>query len=105
MDRPTCIGCGTHAPNTDTNYTLISATFGWRLTRRVLPDGTRAVEWRCPSCWNTHKNVRATVTPLAPLGASRRPLGRAVGESATLRDTGGGSTERASGPPPPLRDK
>ena len=57
VDCPTCIDCGARAPNTDTNYTLISATFGWRLTRRMLQDGSRAVEWRCPTCWNSHKSA------------------------------------------------
>jgi hypothetical protein len=57
VDRPTCIDCGASAPTTDTNYTLISATFGWRLTRRVLADGSRAVEWRCPTCWSVHKGT------------------------------------------------
>ncbi len=83
VDRPTCIACGAHAPNTDTNYTLISATFGWRLTRRaVLPDGTRAVEWRCPSCWSTHKNGRAVAAPMRA-----RPLAHAVGESPLRGDS------------------
>ena len=27
-----CIDCGTTSPSTDTNYTLISARHGWRLT-------------------------------------------------------------------------
>jgi len=94
MDRPTCIGCGSNAPNTDTNYTLISATFGWRLTRRVLPDGTRAVDWRCPSCWNAHKNVKAVVSPVRV-----RPFGRAVGDLPTRGDAAD-SSERASDPPP-----
>jgi hypothetical protein len=58
VERPTCVDCGASAPNTDTNYTLISATFGWRLSRRVLADGTRAVEWRCPNCWNAHKAAK-----------------------------------------------
>lgn len=63
LDRPTCIDCGTSAPNTDTSYTLISATFGWRLSRRVLADGTRAVEWRCPNCWNAHKTGKPAGKP------------------------------------------
>lgn len=58
VERPTCVDCGANAPNTDTNYTLISATFGWRLSRRVLADGSRAVEWRCPNCWNAHKAAK-----------------------------------------------
>jgi hypothetical protein len=63
MDRPTCIDCGASAPDTDTSYTLISATFGWRLTRRVGADGSRIVEWRCPKCWNTHKAAHPAAAP------------------------------------------
>src|SRR5258708_4333201 len=74
--RPRCIDCGASAPETNTNYTLISSTFGWRLTRRLLTDGTRAVEWRCPACWRAHQNARQ---------GAREPehLDRAVGESAS----------------------
>ncbi len=71
VDRPTCIDCGASAPNTDTTYTLISATFGWRLTRRVMPDGSRGVEWRCPACWSTHKGGEATNAKGAAPGRSR----------------------------------
>jgi hypothetical protein len=39
------------SPPTSTNYTLISARYGWRLAPRVLADGRRAMEWRCPKCW------------------------------------------------------
>jgi hypothetical protein len=94
MDRPTCIGCGAHAPNTDTNYTLISATFGWRLSRRILPDGSRAAEWRCPSCWSAHKNPRAAapVASTVPRGPGGPPPPR-------------GRRGESSDPPPPLRDK
>jgi hypothetical protein len=54
-DRQTCIGCGKQSPETETNYTLISAQFGWRLTRRRTEAGEFAIEWRCPECWRDHK--------------------------------------------------
>ncbi len=54
-DRPICVGCGATAPDTDTNHTLISATFGWRLTRRRSFDGTTLLDWRCAKCWREHK--------------------------------------------------
>jgi hypothetical protein len=57
-DRQECIGCGTLSPETETNYTLISAQFGWRLVRERLPDGTFRVEWRCPDCWKRYKQGR-----------------------------------------------
>lgn len=53
--RSTCVGCGKESPETETNYTLISAQFGWRLARRPGPDGTLMAEWRCPSCWREFK--------------------------------------------------
>jgi hypothetical protein len=54
-ERPTCVGCGESAPETNTNYTLISTDFGWRLMRRTLPGGEKIAEWRCPVCWRAHK--------------------------------------------------
>jgi hypothetical protein len=69
-DHPTCIGCGVTAPDANSTYTLISATHGWRLTRRILADGTRGVEWRCPTCWTAHKNGQAATKPGAPAAAS-----------------------------------
>ena len=43
-ETPICVGCGATAPDTDTNHTLISATFGWRLTRRRSFDGTSLLD-------------------------------------------------------------
>jgi len=77
-DRQTCVGCGKKSPETETNYTLISAQFGWRLTRYKSADGTLVVEWRCPSCWREYKRARN--------GPADGPPGRP-----------------ASQPPPPLR--
>ena len=54
-DRQTCIDCGGLSPETETNYTLISSQFGWRLTRTRLPNGSFVVEWRCPVCWKSYK--------------------------------------------------
>jgi hypothetical protein len=54
-ERATCSDCGQRAPPTNTNYTLISTHFGWRLSRRDLPDGTKVAEWRCPACWRKFK--------------------------------------------------
>jgi hypothetical protein len=59
FERPHCVVCGASAPETNTDQTLISATFGWRLTRQALPDGSRALEWRCPSCWKRQKALQA----------------------------------------------
>jgi hypothetical protein len=66
-DRPICVGCTAIAPETNTSHTLISASFGWRLSRRRLQDGTYALEWRCSDCWRKHKvGPMATVPPQDP---------------------------------------
>ena len=57
-DRQTCIGCGKKSPETETNYTLISAQFGWRLTRYRDADGNIVIEWRCPNCWRDYKKAK-----------------------------------------------
>jgi hypothetical protein len=46
-----CADCGIAAPRTETNYTLISARHGWRLTFQHTADGRREAVWRCPACW------------------------------------------------------
>jgi hypothetical protein len=55
--RHECVDCKGLAPATNTNYTLISAAFGWRLTRGVASDGLATMEWRCPTCWDAHKRA------------------------------------------------
>jgi hypothetical protein len=53
--RQTCSDCGKRSPETETNYTLISSAFGWRLSKE--PNGTLEplVKWRCPECWKKFK--------------------------------------------------
>jgi hypothetical protein len=74
-----CIDCRAVAPKTDTNYTLISSKYGWRLSRRTDSAGSLIVEWRCPTCWDKHKAQRAPASPAStgPAGSSppsvRRP--------------------------------
>jgi hypothetical protein len=53
--RPTCVDCRVVSPDTDTNYTLISARHGWRSIVVTDPTGRRAMEWRCPNCWVRYK--------------------------------------------------
>jgi hypothetical protein len=50
-----CVECHAEAPKTTTNYTLISARFGWRL-RVEQRDGRRHTIWRCPGCWQRFKH-------------------------------------------------
>ena len=71
-DRQTCIGCGKKSPETETNYTLISAQFGWRLSRYRNPDGTIMIEWRCPSCWREYKKAK-DAAPSSSSGAHDTP--------------------------------
>jgi hypothetical protein len=72
-DRPICVGCGAVAPDTDTNHTLISSTFGWRLTRRKSFDGTTLLDWRCAKCWKQLK-----VPAAKPADATMAPRGAAI---------------------------
>ena len=101
-DRQVCIGCGTLSPETETNYTLISSQFGWRLTRTKTADGQFNVEWRCPACWKEHKRLKQAAeeargegrgTSSIPPGASSPPLG-----SRPLPSF-------ASRPPPPISEE
>ena len=54
--RHRCADCGTLSPQTETNFTLISARYGWRLIRSVDgASGRSRMEWRCPRCWETYR--------------------------------------------------
>jgi len=61
--RQDCVDCRKLSPETETNYTLISARHGWRLRREQLPDGTLVVEWRCPACWREFKASGGEAVP------------------------------------------
>jgi len=97
-DRQLCIDCGKQSPETETNYTLISAQFGWRLTRRKAENGEFVVEWRCPDCWRKHKvklqqqeDFPSSSRQAAANAASSASMPRAVVVPARL----------SSRPPPP----
>jgi hypothetical protein len=70
----TCVGCQKQSPLTETDYTLISTNFGWRLTRKVSAEGTLVLEWRCPACWSEYKRSRPEVatTPSEAAQTGRR---------------------------------
>lgn len=53
--RRQCFECGKYSPPAQTSYTLISASHGWRLAREVGPAGRPRMVWRCPQCWQEHK--------------------------------------------------
>jgi hypothetical protein len=63
--HPMCVDCGAQAPDTNTNFTLISSAFGWRL--RKVED---RMEWRCPACWRAHKLGAAPTGTLGPQTSS-----------------------------------
>lgn len=76
-----CVDCRAKSPVVETEYTLISSRFGWRLTRRTERDGALTLEWRCPACWQRRKAERQlAMTPsegnatfgYEPPGSSRR---------------------------------
>lgn len=50
-----CTSCGTRSPEIETNYTLISAKFGWRLLRTKASDGSNVLHWFCAKCWSKRK--------------------------------------------------
>jgi hypothetical protein len=58
-----CFDCGIQAPATETDYTLISSRFGWRLRRGFGPNGVPFLEWRCPKCWEQYKKFHNATTP------------------------------------------
>ena len=55
-----CTDCKTESPEVETNYTLISARHGWRLSRTLDARGKLLMQWRCPRCWALFKSRPAT---------------------------------------------
>lgn len=53
--RHRCVGCDALSPPAETNFTLISVRYGWRLFRGKRADGTQIYEWRCPACWEAFR--------------------------------------------------
>jgi hypothetical protein len=70
-DRQKCIDCQALSPETDTNYTLISAQYGWRVTRITTSEGDLVIEWRCPACWKIHKEAVGAKTPVSGVQAAQ----------------------------------
>jgi hypothetical protein len=73
-DRHTCVDCHGKSPETNTDYTLISAEFGWRLSRERNADGTVRMEWRCPNCWRAFKASKDDMRP--PMRSTIREVSR-----------------------------
>ena len=49
--RQQCVDCHQLSPPTETNYTLISQQYGWRVMRVVDASGRRSMAWRCARCF------------------------------------------------------
>ncbi len=100
MESQVCVDCSKRSPETDTNYTLISAQHGWRLHRVRRADGSFDMEWRCPDCWRRFKAENG-LTSSHDLSAHRPPSSGASPAThfarATRRLQGKGSE------PPPGR--
>jgi hypothetical protein len=60
VDRQHCTDCGMVSPRTETNFTLISARYGWRLIRQLDAAGRQVLEWRCPRCWESFRGQGKT---------------------------------------------
>jgi hypothetical protein len=89
--RPNCVDCRTLAPETNTYYTLIGPTHGWRMTRTAQGGGKdMLVEWRCAPCWRKYKAAAAA--------AGRYP---SSGQHLTTRAARGSSVPpEGTGTPP-----
>lgn len=102
-----CCDCRARSPETDTNYTLISSRYGWRLTRFVGADGLFVIEWRCPRCWERHKRTKlSTSTPRegVPAASDLRSSSTDLRSSRPGRDVAAASSEPARKPSePPAR--
>jgi len=53
-----CVQCKAKSPEAET-HSLISSRYGWRLIRRVDSTGNPLMEWRCPTCAERYKKLRA----------------------------------------------
>jgi hypothetical protein len=56
--RERCMDCKKDAPETESNFTLISQQHGWRLSRSKSSTGRNIHAWRCPECYGKFKARR-----------------------------------------------
>jgi hypothetical protein len=70
-DARICHDCRRPAPPVATDFTLVSARYGWRLSRGIRAPAASAdevgrgasspevfIEWRCPACWTRNRPRR-----------------------------------------------
>jgi hypothetical protein len=73
MAQPqTCFDCGKTAPETQTSYTLISSTHGWRVSREKNEKGEFVARWRCADCWKKLKEARTGPESVGPTPVPKR---------------------------------
>lgn len=71
--RYACVDCQVLSPAVESNFTLISSRFGWRLHRYIDKASRQAkLDWRCPHCWRVFREERRrrvieSLPPVAPL--------------------------------------
>lgn len=61
-----CSLCRAVSPVTQTNYTLISSKYQWRMEVISGADGQKEPRWYCPDCWQKLKQIRGASAPSRP---------------------------------------
>jgi hypothetical protein len=57
-----CVDCGELSPPTDEGET-ITKQHGWRITRRVTPEGMVLLEPRCTQCYAVYRTATQGTPP------------------------------------------
>src|SRR5258708_542516 len=73
MEAQVCVDCACTSPKTNTDYTLISAEHGWRLTRERDASGRVTLTWRCPECWRRRKENRVVAAAPRAMSETHAP--------------------------------
>ncbi len=81
VDKYVCIGCAKRIPEHETNSSLVTLKFGWRLRRGEDAKGGTKFEWRCPDCWQEYKarvaaasdDLTTDVSAVRPIPSSQAP--------------------------------
>ena len=81
------MNCQAQSPETESEYTLISAQYGWRLARSKARDGTLLLEWRCPSCWAKYKAAQPGTGDAPPASHERATIPAGESSAGTRQDS------------------
>jgi hypothetical protein len=82
-----CGECGAKGHAEESAHSIIG--LGWRLVRMGGEEGPLHVDWRCPTCWDRHRQTRDAMLALAQRAREKRSLA----PKSSVRPT------RASGAP------